>query len=133
VGRGLGPTPHTLKGHTGSIYSLAFSPDGHTLVSGSRDTTVRLWDAATGELLQILEGHTDAVWSLAFAPDGRTLASGGRDAAVRLWRDRLPTTGKPVTEPPRIITPAPNPTATPVPQPVTNAAANLRKGAGHQL
>ena len=53
-----------LTGHTFTVYSLAFSPTGEVLVSGSRDTTVRLWDINTGELLRTLIGHTDSVRSV---------------------------------------------------------------------
>ena len=67
------------------ITSIAFSPDGHTLVSGSSDTTVKLWNVEDKQLLQAMEGHTSPVYSVAFTPDGTMLASGGGDNTVRLW------------------------------------------------
>ena len=75
----------TLKGHTSSVYSVAFAPDGKTLATGSRDGTVKLWDITTGKELATLKGHTEDVSSVAFAADGKTLATGSVDQTVRLW------------------------------------------------
>jgi WD40 repeat protein len=70
---------------------VVISADGRTLVSGSIDHTLRIWDVATGKCLRILEGHTDWVYSIALSADGQWLASAGSDCIVRLWN---PHTGE---------------------------------------
>ena len=89
---GCGMWPATGRSATRSpatpmrVQSVAFSPDGTTLASGSDDGTVRLWDVANRRQVGApLTGHTDAVNSVAFSPDGNTLATGGVTGAVRLW------------------------------------------------
>lgn len=75
-----------LQGHTGGVCSVAHSPDGRYIVSGSEDTTVRVWDAATREQVgEPLQGHTAWVNSVAYSPDGRYIVSGSFDETVRVW------------------------------------------------
>ncbi len=71
--------------HTGSVYSVAFSPDRNTLATGGYDGTIRLWNAHTGQHIRTLTGHTGSVFSVAFSPDGNTIATGSADGTVLLW------------------------------------------------
>jgi WD40 repeat protein len=75
----------TLTGHEHVVSSLALSPDGKLLATASHDRTLKLWDAATGQLHATLKGHTEPVHAVAFAPEGKVLASAGQDRTVRLW------------------------------------------------
>ncbi|KAH7628106.1 hypothetical protein B0T09DRAFT_290044 [Sordaria sp. MPI-SDFR-AT-0083] len=75
----------TLEGHSSWVHSVAFSPDGQRLASGSKDKTIKIWDPASGSCLQTLEGHRDTVYSVAFSPDGQRLASGSGDQTIKIW------------------------------------------------
>ena len=76
----------SLTGHTDRVHAVAFSPDGHTLLSGSYDGTARLWDVATHRQIGVpLNGHDDEVYSVAFSPNGKVVATGADDGMVRLW------------------------------------------------
>ncbi|MBD2337376.1 hypothetical protein H6G64_10280 [Calothrix sp. FACHB-156] len=83
--------------HEGEVYSIAFSPDGKCIASGSDDKIIRLWDATTGQPIgKPLTGHEDGISSLAFSPDGKRIVSGSWDKTVRLWDA---TTGQPIGKP----------------------------------
>jgi WD40 repeat protein len=76
-----------FKGHMdGAIPSVAFSRDGHRILSGSSDKTLRLWDVDTGQELHCFKKHLSTIWGVAFSPDGRYALSGSEDSTLRLWR-----------------------------------------------
>ncbi len=72
-------------GHCSEVRSIAFSPDGKYLASGSEDNTVKLWSVQSQKEVTTLQGHSSYVYSVAFSPDGKYLASGSRDRTVKLW------------------------------------------------
>ena len=76
----------TLSGPKGeTVYTLAVTPDGKTLVSASTDDSVRVWDVATGKERAVLTGHNASIWRLAISPDGKMVASASMDHTVKLW------------------------------------------------
>jgi len=74
-----------LRGHEGRVRVVAVMPDGRCAVSGSTDTTVRVWDLDSGACAAVLEGHKGAVWGVAISADGRRAVSGSWDKTVRVW------------------------------------------------
>jgi WD domain, G-beta repeat len=75
----------TFAGHTDVVLSVAFSPGGETVLSGSGDKTLKLWDIVNGRALRSFTGHTDRVRSVAISPNGRTALSGSEDKSLKLW------------------------------------------------
>ncbi|WP_199321945.1 NB-ARC domain-containing protein [Leptolyngbya sp. FACHB-321] len=74
-----------LRGHSGRVWTIAFSPDGQMLASGSEDQTIRLWNARDGTCLTVLQGHTGGVTSVNFSPNGQILSSASDNSSIRLW------------------------------------------------
>jgi WD40 repeat protein len=73
-----------FQGHTDRIFSIAFSPDGKTILTGSEDATARLW-GLDGNMIMEFKGHKGDVRSVAFSPDGKTILTGSADNTARLW------------------------------------------------
>ncbi len=76
----------TFSGYSDTVNSVAWSPDGRMLASGSSNNTIRIWDTFTGNQSRILEGHTNEIVCIAFSFNGRLLVSKSLDETVRLWR-----------------------------------------------
>ncbi len=71
--------------HDAFVHAVALAPDGRTLVSGSEDNTVKVWDIESGSLLRTLEGHVSFVLTVSVGADGRTVISGSEDKTVKVW------------------------------------------------
>lgn len=76
--------PDSVNNDAG-VTSVAISPNGQYVAAGSLDTVVRIWDVATGHLVERLRGHRDSVYSVAFTPDGKGLVSGSLDKTLKYW------------------------------------------------
>ena len=74
-----------FTGHSHAVHSVAMSPDGKHVLTGSADKTARLWDALTGKEIRVFTGHDNGIPSAAFSPDGKQFVSGSWDQTARLW------------------------------------------------
>jgi WD40 repeat protein/tRNA A-37 threonylcarbamoyl transferase component Bud32 len=75
----------SLRSHTDTVTSVAYSPDGRHLATAGHDRTFKIWDAAAGNLIYTLRAHTAGVTCVAFSPDSTRLASTGQDRTARVW------------------------------------------------
>ena len=75
-----------LEGHTKRVWSVAYSPDGQHIVSGSEDRAIQVWDAKTGTLVgEPLKGHTSHVYAITYSADGQYIVSGSHDNTICVW------------------------------------------------
>lgn len=74
-----------LRGHVQAVYTVAWSADSRLLVSGSKDSTLKVWNIKNKKLAEELPGHEDEVFAVDWAPDGSRVASGGKDKILKLW------------------------------------------------
>jgi WD40 repeat protein len=72
-------------GHTDALAAIDFAPDGQYVLTGANDTTVRLWDAQTGQEIRRFNGHAELVTNAIFSPDGKRILTSSADRTVRLW------------------------------------------------
>lgn len=75
----------TLRGHVGAVYQVCWSADSRMIVSGSSDSTLKVWDLRTNKLKLDLPGHADEVFSVDWSPDGERVASGAKDKVVKMY------------------------------------------------
>jgi len=75
----------TITGHSSYVNTLAISPDGQTLVSGSADKTIKVWNLSTGQEILTLKSHLNPINTLVLSPDGQTLVSGSADKTIKIW------------------------------------------------
>ena len=80
-----GPLIRTLDGHSNSVNAVALAADGRTIVSGSTDNTIKVWDLNSGDCLRTLDGHSNPVFAVALAADRRTIVSGSGDKTIKVW------------------------------------------------
>jgi WD40 repeat protein/serine/threonine protein kinase len=90
------PLWETIRGEAFAIWTIAFSPNGTRLLTGSSGNTLTLWDAATGEAIVNLKGHSEGINSVVFSPDGKRIVSASADQTLIVWDA---TTGKPIGDP----------------------------------
>ncbi len=74
-----------FNGHKGCVFTIAFSPDGKYLVSGSADKKVKIWSVEQKKEIASLKQYNKVVRSVSFSPDGKYLASGCDDGVIKLW------------------------------------------------
>ena len=75
----------TLRGHLKAVLSVAFSPDGQQIVSGSQDGTAKVWKADKDKEMLTLKGHSNTIWSVAFSSDGQRIVTGSADKTAKVW------------------------------------------------
>ena len=75
----------TLSGHASDIISVAISPDGSKIVTGSCDHTAKIWNMSDGSLVRTLSGHADVITSVAISPDGSKVVTGSYDKTAKIW------------------------------------------------
>ena len=75
-----------FRGHVGPVYQVSWSADSRLLLSGSKDSTLKIWEIRTKKLKQDLPGHADEVFAVDWSPDGEKVVSGGKDRVLKLWK-----------------------------------------------